>query len=174
MGWQMDSMTFISGETKAIKEIDELLNNREELAERFPRVDVLAIEKKESKKGLRLFVLQTTRKRTPTNFFEFCESLGCHVSARTIHEDDGEMYDTEEEREFGAQRREDELAELEAKLAEAKEESEKWHPPVAGDIQMDSMYRGLVAMYQDQIKELQEKMAGDVWDQALESERTKS
>mgnify|MGYP001605761801 CR=1 FL=1 len=174
MGWQMDSMTFIYGETKAIKEIEELLNNREELVERFSGVEVWAKEKKESKNGLRLFVMLTTRKRTPTDFFEFCESLGCHVNATTIHEDDGEMYDTEQEREYGAQRREDELAELEAKLAEAKEESEKWHPPVAGDIQMDSMYRGLVAMYQDQIKELQEKMAGDVWDQALESERTKS
>ena len=183
MGFQMYSRTSISGEPEAIKEISELLNNPEELAERFPIVEVFALPKVTCDEGKgHIDVMLSTRKRVPEDFFAYCESLGCCLWAFSDHEDADECYDTETEREYGAEARAYELEQLELKLMEQEDRLEelKYEEPettvqgVGTPITEKIAVRATITMLKQDIETLKEKISGDVWLQALESEGANS
>ena len=180
MGFQMYTRTSISGEPEAIKEISELLNNPEELAERFPIVEVFALPKVTCDEGKgHIDVMLSTRRRVPDDFFAYCESLGCCLWAFSDHEDADECYDTETESEYGAEARQYKLEELEQKLEEQEnllEELEYEEPEeaVLGEFTEKCLAEAMIAMLKQEITTLKEKISGDVWLQALESEGANS
>ena len=104
MGWQMYSRTEITGPVGALEKIAELIRS-EELFKKFNTVRFCLPEISEpsqSDQGC-LRVLLSTRKEAPGEFFEYCESLGCHVLANTDHEstafEQGQLYDSDTIRE---------------------------------------------------------------------------
>jgi hypothetical protein len=179
MGFQMYSRTSISGKPEAIKEISELLHNAKELEERFPIVEVFALPKVTYNEGEgHIEVMLSTRKRVPEDFFAYCESLGCSLWAFSDHEDADECYDTETERECGAEARAYELEQLELKLMEEEdrlEEIEYSEPErVMGQVSMKMVVKATISVLKQDIETLKEKISGDVWNQALEGEGASS
>ena len=100
MGWEMTSETWINGEAKAIKEINGVLQSHTIEVQRQTggrtRFDGMTTVVLKEETPEEIFVLLSTHKRTPTDFFEYCESLGCEVNAETACMEDAEIWSTSE------------------------------------------------------------------------------
>ena len=172
MGWQMYSRTTIQGNKSAIEEIAKLISNAKELEERFPIVNVFGQPAVELQKDDGFIqVVFSTRKRIPEDLFAYCESLGCKVFAVSNHED-GDFYDTDMMSEI----REEQLESLEKQLAEEKLALEECGSNsdgcVVGEgvVSEKALHGATVAVLEDQIAALREKIAADVWKQVLAEE----
>ena len=172
MGWQMYSRTTIHGNKSAIEEIANLISNAKELEERFPIVNVFGRPAVNLQKDDGFIeVVFSTRKRIPEDLFAYCESLGCKVFAVSNHED-GDCYDTD----MMSEMREEQLEILEEQLAEARLALEECSfdsdegvdgEGVISQKQRLWINKASVAVLEEQIAELREKIAADVWKQVL-------
>ena len=94
MGWEMTSVTWIVGDAKAIGEIKgELSKDHRSLGRKFDPMTVMVVKEETPQE---LFVLLSNNKETPTDFFEYCESLGCDVTATTACMEGGSYWSTSE------------------------------------------------------------------------------
>ena len=174
MGWRMYSRTEITGPVAVLQKIADLIRS-DELFKKFNTVRFCLPEISKASQADRgcLQVLLSTRKEAPIEFFEFCESLGCHVLANTDHEsaafEQGQLYDSDLIRED----HQAELEHYEGLLAEAREQVERIDPATdapddSSKFSLGGLRQAQVETYRQKIAELQKKIAGEVWDQALD------
>lgn len=187
MGWQMYSRTYVTGNEKAIKQVEALITDQETLEAKFPCVDTWGLpdvryhgwnEKCGENTGS-IAVVFDTRKEIPEDLFAWMESVGCHVNAVSNCEGDREEehYDSEtimEDRQCKLEHLEERLEAQKEKLAEAQAEEEMGigvQNNSNGGVTFSAadMAKAMVQTTEGNIARLRQQIAGDIWTQALEN-----